>query len=205
MDKPDSALHILFLGAQSILEGGFIMGSKVVNFQVVQFKPARVIGKTARVNVDVGLDDNTITDLWAQMEQDGSMAALYALNPSRDTVGWMGDFTPGAPQYTYLAGVLVPPNTPVPEGYEARDLEACDMAIASIQGTDDDAGGDLMGNASGNTQAAAKAHGYDYDPSHGLFEMEVYTWMRFREPVLRGEEPVLDFYSPCKRAMAEPA
>jgi hypothetical protein len=181
------------------------MGSKVVNFQVVPFKPARVIGKTVRVNDDVGLNDNTITDLWAQMERDGSMPALYALNPSRDTVGWMGDFTPGAPQYTYLAGVLVPPGTPPPEGFEARDLEACDMAIASIQPTEGEEGGDLMANASGNTQAAAKAQGYDYDPSHGLFEMEFYSQVRFREPVERGEVPTLDFYSPCKKIVAEPA
>jgi predicted transcriptional regulator YdeE len=199
------ALHILFLAAQSILKGGIIMGSKVVNFQVVPFTPARVIGKTVRVNVDAGLNDNTITDLWAQMARDGSMPALLALNPSGDTVGWMGDFTPGAPQYTYLAGVLVPPDTPVPEGYEARDLEACDMAVASIQQIDGDAGGDMMARASGHTSAAAKAHGYEYDPSHGLFEMEVYSQERFRGPVERGEAPTLDFYSPCRKAVTEPA
>jgi len=181
------------------------MGSKVVSFKVVPFAPARVIGKTVRVNTDVGLNDNTITDLWAQMENNGSMDALYALNPSHDTVGWMGDFTPGAPQYTYLAGVLVQPNTPVPAGYEARDLEACDMAVASIQTSEGEEGGDMMANASGHTSAAMKSHGYEYDPSHGLFEMEYYSQERFRGPASRGESPVLDFYSPCRKAVAEPA
>jgi predicted transcriptional regulator YdeE len=181
------------------------MGSKVIHFQVVPFEAARMIGKTARVNTYAGLDDPTITDLWAQMARDGSLEALYALNPSRDTAGWMGDFTPGAPQYTYLAGVLVPPGTPVPAGFEARDLDACEMAVASIQPVEGDEGGDLMANASGNTQAAATARGYDYDPSHGLFEMEVYTWARFREPAMRGEKPVLDFCSPCKKKVEEPA
>jgi predicted transcriptional regulator YdeE len=181
------------------------MGSKVINFQVVQFDAARVIGKTARVNTDAGLDDPTITDLWAQMARDGSLDALYALNPSRDTAGWMGDFTPGAPQYTYLAGVLVAPNTPAPAGFEARDIEACDMAIASIQPTDDDEGGDMMANASAHTSAAAGARGYEYDPSHGLFEMEVYTQARFHAPAARGEAPMLDFCSPCRQIAPEPA
>lgn len=177
------------------------MGARVVNFRVEAFKPARVIGKTVRVNVDVGLDDNTITDLWAQMARDGSMNALYALNPSRDTIGWMGDFTPGADHYTYLVGVLVPPDTPVPNGFESRDLEACDMAVAAIQPIEGEAGGDMMANASGLASEAAKARGYEYDPSHGLFEMECYTQARFHAPAERGEKVTLDFYSPCRMAV----
>jgi predicted transcriptional regulator YdeE len=181
------------------------MGSKVVNFQVVQFDAARMIGKTVRVNTDAGIDDNTITDLWANMAQDGSLDALYALNPSRDTAGWMGDFTPGAPQYTYLAGVLVAPNTSVPAGFEARDIEACDMAIASIQRTDDEEDGNMFANGSALTNGAMAERGYEYDPSHCLFEMEIYTQTLFRAPAERGEAPILDFCSPCKRMVAEPA
>lgn len=177
------------------------MGSKVVNFQVVQFDAARVIGKTACVATDAGLNDNAITDLWALMEKDGSMPALLALNPSRDTAGWMGDFTPGAPQYTYLAGVLVAPDTPAPAGFEARDLEACEMSIASIQRTDDDEGGDMMANASAHTSAAMHVRGYEFDPSHGLFEMEIYTHDKFRAPAERGEAPILDFCSPCRKIL----
>ena len=181
------------------------MGSKVVNFQVVQFEPARVIGKTVRVATDAGIDDNAITDLWANMAKDGSLDALFALNPSRDTAGWMGDFIPGAPQYTYLAGVLIAPDTPVPAGFESRDIEACDMAVASIQRTDDDEGGDMFANGSALTNGAMAERGYEYDPSHGLFEMEVYTHDKFRAPAERGEASILDFCSPCKRMVAEPA
>jgi hypothetical protein len=47
----------LFFVTQSIRKGGFIMGSRVVNFRVVLFKPAPVIGKAVSVNVDVGLDN----------------------------------------------------------------------------------------------------------------------------------------------------
>lgn len=181
------------------------MGSRVVNFQVVSFMPARVIGKCVTVKMDVGIDDRTIQDVWERMANDGSMDVLYVLNPSRDTVGWMGDFTPGADHYTYLAGVLVTPGTPAPPGFEARDIEACDMAITSIQTTDDDAGGDMMANASGHTSAAMKEHGYEFDPSHGLFEMEVYSQTRFHAPTVQGDSPVLDFYSPCRRVVAQPA
>lgn len=181
------------------------MGSKVVNFQVVQFEPARVIGKCASVSVDVGIDDPTITDLWARMAKDGSFDALYALNPSRDTVGWMGDFTPGADHYTYLAGVLVAPGTFAPTGFESRDLEACELAVASIQRTDDDEGGDMFANGSALTNGAMAARGYEFDSSHDLFEMEVYTQALFRAPAERGEAPILDFCSPCKRMVVEPA
>jgi len=179
------------------------MGSKLINFYVQSFPKMRVLGKTVRVRVDVGLEDRTIQDLWENMKRDGSLAALLAL-PDRlaqtaDTVGWMGDYQPGAEAYTYLAGVLVRPDTAVPDGFEYRDIAACEMAVGWIQGTDDAEGGDMMANASGHLSNAVKEHGYEYDGSHGLFEMEYYSYERFRGPEERGEKMILDFYSPCKK------
>jgi hypothetical protein len=136
------------------------------------------------------------------MFQDGSLAFLLQLpgkySPSADRVGWMGDFQPGDNAYTYLAGVLFDPSAPVPEGYVSRDIAEGLMAAGWIEGDDSDEGGDMMANASGHLAQAREEHGCEYDGSRGFFEMEVYIQDRFEDPLARGEQPVLDFYSPCK-------
>ena len=183
------------------------MGTKLVKFLVKTFPKARVIGKSVIQKLDVGIDDRTIQDLWERMEKDGSLDFLLSL-PNRttqnyDTVGWMWDWQPGDDQYTYLAGILVEPNTPVPEGYVYRDIVDCEMAIGWFQGTEGSEGGDLFANASDNMSKAMKENGYQYDSSKGLFEMEYYSYERLRVPGKRGEKIILDFYSPCKKVVNE--
>lgn len=179
------------------------MGSKVVKFEVVAFAAARVIGKSVTVKEPTTLDDPTSTDLLESMSKDGHNDFLLSqpnrVSQSRDTVGWMGDYIPGGPSYTYLAGVLFKPGTAVPSGYEYRDMESCQMAVAWIQGCEGDEGGDLYANASGNLGKARDEHGYVYDGSHGLFEMEYYS-EESSKAVKEGKPPVLRFYSPCKKA-----
>ena len=179
------------------------MGSKLVRFVVQSFPSPCVIGKSVQQKAETTLDDPTIPDLWTSMANDGSLNILQAipnrLTPNPDTVGWMGDWQPGAETYTYLAGVLVQPNTPVPDGFVSRDIESCDMAIGWIQGTDGDEGGDIHAQASAHLTGAMNEHGYEYDSSHGLFEMEYYSHERFRLAEQRGEKVILDFYTPCKK------
>ena len=179
------------------------MGAKLARFEVVSFPKARVIGKSVPVKLDVGIDDPTITDLLESMTNDGSFDFLGNL-PDRitdnpDTVGWMGDYHPGDTQYTYLAGVLVKPDSTIPDGFVSRDIAQCQMAIAWLQETDGDEGGDIFVDASEHMKKAMKENGYEYDGSNGLFEMEYYSYDRFRVPKERGERVILDFYSPCKR------
>ena len=167
------------------------MGSKLVKFYVLPSMTARVIGKIILLQIDIGLDDHAIEDLWASMASDGSLDFLLNL-PDRftqtpDSVGWMGDFQPGDENYSYLAGVLVQP------------------AIGWIQETDGDEGGDIHANASVHISKAMQENGYIYDGSHGFFEMEYYSYERFRVPEKRGEKVVLDFYSPCKNANSKGA
>ncbi|WP_066498276.1 hypothetical protein [Abyssisolibacter fermentans] len=179
------------------------MGSKLVKFDILTFAKARVIGKKVVQKLDIGIDDSTIQDLWAGMTDDGSLDFLFTL-PERSTktpdrVGWMGDFKPGDEEYTYLAGVLVNHNTPVPEGYEYRDIANCEMAIGWIQRTEDDNGGDIHVNASEHISKAIQENGYEYDSTHGFFEMEYYSYERFNVPEERGGNVILDFYTPCKK------
>ena len=176
------------------------MGAKIINFSVQQFPGARVIGRTVRTKDKVDIDDVTITDVLDAMRRDGSNDRLFALpgrlTEAKDTVGWMGDWKPGDEFFTYLAGVLFQPGTPIPEGFEARDIVPCQVAVGWITETE---GGDMFGNASGLLGEAKKAHGYEYDGDAGMFEMEYYSDERFNAPIARGEPPVLDFYSPCKK------
>ena len=180
-----------------------MMGAKLVEFQVVTFPTAKVIGKSVPVRMDVGIDDPTITDLLESMSSDGSfdflgnLSDLITDNP--DTVGCMGDYAPGDTQYTYLAGVLVKPDSTIPDGFVSRDIAQCQMAIAWLQGTDDDEGGDIFVDAHELMKKAMKENGFEYDGSNGLFEMEYYSYDRFRVPKERGERTILDFYSPCKK------
>jgi predicted transcriptional regulator YdeE len=181
------------------------VGAKLVKFEVKSFSEVRVIGKSVIQKLDAGMDDSTITDLWKSMDNDGSLAFLSGL-PKRltqnpDTVGWMGDFKPGDGEFTYLAGILAKPNTPVPSGYVYRDIPNCTMAIGWIQETADDKGGDIHANASEHMAKAKKENGYEFDGSHGFFEMEYYSFERFRISEKRGEKVILDFYSPCKKVI----
>jgi hypothetical protein len=108
----------------------------------------------------------------------------------------MGDFAPPDMHFTYLAGVMFEAGTPAPEGFIYRDLSAGKLAHAWIQDTE---GGEMHAEASGITSRAAREQGYEYDGSRGLFEMEYQSFARFYVPLKRGERPMLDFYSPCKK------
>jgi hypothetical protein len=181
------------------------MGAKLVKFSVESFPETRVIGKSVRVKTDVGIDDSTITDLLESMKKEGSMDFLTSLpervTQSPDTVGWMGDWQEGAEVYTYLADVLFRHGASVPEGYVFRDIEACTIAVGWLLETDDDEGGNIFADASSHINKTMQENGYEYDGSHGLYEMEYYSYERFNIAKERGERVILDFYSPCKKTV----
>jgi len=108
----------------------------------------------------------------------------------------MGDFNPPDIHFTYLAGVMFEADTPAPEGFIFRDIEAGELAHALIQNTEGPEGEEIHAQASGFTNRMAQEQGYEYDGSRGLFEMEYQSFERFYTPLARGEQPILDFYSP---------
>lgn len=180
------------------------MGTKLVRFKVDTFPKMRVIGKSVSlIEGSVSPDDPSIENLWDSMAQDGSLDVLARLpgrvGPQGDMVGWMGDFHPPDMHFTYLAGALFETDVAAPEGFTFRDIEAGEMAVSRIQGTDGPEGGDLHRDASAINSRAMAARGYEYDGSRGLYEMEYQAHEYFYLPLERGEQPMLDFYSPCKR------
>ena len=183
------------------------MGTKFVQFKVEAFPKMRVIGKgVTLLEGGMSIEDHLIEDLWAGMSQDGSLDVLAQLSghvgPKGDMVGWMGDFNPPDMHFTYLAGALFAMDVEAPEGFICRDIEAGEMAVSWLQGTDEAEGGDLHTDASSNTSQARDAQGYEYDGSRGLFEMEYQSFERYYTPLKHGEQPMLDFYSPCKKKTA---
>ncbi len=180
------------------------MGTKSVQFKVDTFSKMRVIGKgVSLIEGGMHLEDHSIEDLWVSMAQDGSLELLAHLpgrvGPQGDRVGWMGDFHPPDMHFTYLAGALFGADVEAPEGFICRDIEAGEMAVSWLLGTDEPEGGDLHADASSNNGQAMAAHGYEYDGSRGLYEMEYQSYERYYTPLEHGEQPMLDFYSPCKK------
>ena len=180
------------------------MGAKLVKFNVETFPKMRVIGKSVGlIEGGVSLEDQSIEGLWAGLAQDGSLEVLAQLpgrvGPEGDWVGWMGDFHPPDMHFIYLAGTLFHPDVEAPQGFIGRDIEAGEMAVSWIQGSDDAEGGDLHRDASAINGGAMGARDFEYDGSRGLYEMEYQSHDRYYTPLEHGEQPMLDFYSPCKK------
>jgi predicted transcriptional regulator YdeE len=179
-----------------------------VKFAVESFPGRRVIGKgVTLVEGEMKPEDTDIEELWERMQKDGSLERLTRLphqaGAPGDTVGWMGYFAPPDMHFTYLAGVMFEVGTPAPEGFIFRDLSTGELAHAWIQDTEDPEGGEMHAEASGITSRAVQEQGYEYDGSRGRFEMEYQTFERFYAPLKRGERPMLEFFSPCKKKDTE--
>jgi predicted transcriptional regulator YdeE len=175
--------------------------SMLIGLDIRAFPATRVIGKLVICGVGEGAE-NPGPELWDSMLKDGSLELLLNLpqraTPDRDAVGWMGDYDSTTNTYTYIAGILADPSTLVPSGYVCRDIPACVMAIATIQGTD--AGHEVYIGAHDHLAKAIEERGYEYDPRAGGFEMEYHSHTRFSLPLTRGDEfVVLDYYSPCRK------
>jgi AraC family transcriptional regulator len=146
--------------------------------------------------------ENPVPAMVGEMYASGSMAFLVNL-PERatadpDTVGWMGDYDPESASFVYIAGVLARPDSPVPEGYDFRDIKPCQIAMTSIQGTDDN---DTCSGGHNHSAKAMAENGYEYDRSAGGFEIEYFPYQKFEVPLLKGEKNlVMDYWSPCKKS-----
>ena len=137
--------------------------STLIGLDVRPFPATRVIGKQVACGVGEGAE-NPGPALWESMMKDGTLEFLVYLpdraTPDEDTVGWMGEYDPSSNTYTYIAGILARPGTQVPAGFVYRDIPACNMAIASIRGTD--LHHDVYIGAHDHTARAMQERGYEY-------------------------------------------
>jgi len=80
-------------------------------------------------------------------------------------IGWMGEYNPDQAAFTYIAGYLMPHETPVPDGFSFRDLPACLIGLGTISGSFAD--GQIFTHAHEMTVEGILRAGYEPDYSQG--------------------------------------
>ncbi|WP_105618932.1 GyrI-like domain-containing protein [Vallitalea okinawensis] len=171
--------------------------------EFVQFGPYKIVGKEMRtkiveVNPIYQTEYQTIPSLWQQCFSDGTYDVLLNMRDyipreiSSNFVGYMRDFCEEDGTFTYLVGMFMNTDIPVPEGYSSYDIPAGTIAKAWIEGEEYD----IYPNTYRLTVDAVKQNGYDVDWSN-YYSCEVYTEQRFGIPKNNGQKTViLDYYLP---------
>ena len=105
--------------------------AKLERVEFIKIPNVRVIG----CEVTHEGKKNPVPALWKQMEKDKTLEMLKKQLPlaiSGCCIGWMGDAKGNT--FKYIAGVIAVRDTPVPEGMQYRDLQACDVAKGYLDG-----------------------------------------------------------------------
>lgn len=169
--------------------------ASLAKISFVDFGPVRVIGKELRVTIGEGI--NPIPQFWMKCFNDGTFQTLESMTENildSAYIGWEGEFDPDSKSFTYIVGMFMKPDTPVPEGFSFRDLPTCKMAISWIKGEEPE----IYMQEIDLTIKGMIENNYIYDATQN-YMVEVYTEERFVAPMSRGEEIILDFYMPCKK------
>ncbi len=166
--------------------------ARLVNLQISQLQGFRIIGKAIYTHMD--MKENPIPSFWEKCFEDGTFKQLDEMNDhhiDHSYVGWMSDWNEADGKFAYICGMLMKPNTPVPEGFIYRDVPAATVAIGWIQGLEKD----IYPVAHEITQKAMEEKGYKVDVA-AYWCMELYNCPRFTTPMENGEV-ILDYYIPC--------
>ena len=171
---------------------------KVIKFEVNVFPESRIIGKSIRVDMNkLSEGDNPIPVFWERCFADGMFATLESLSESKlDSayVGWMGEWNDSEKSFTYLCGMIMKPDSNIPEGFNFQDVSETTVAVAWIQGTEPE----IYQNAHQLTTQSLSENGYQVD-DNAPWSMELYACPRFTEADANGCR-ILDYYIPCIRA-----
>lgn len=167
---------------------------KLVNIQINKLPNMRVIGKEIRPNLD--MTDNPIPGFWQKCLSDGTFEILGKLEENSidaSYVGWMRDWSKDEGKFTYICGILMKSDTPVPEGFIYRDVPASTVAVGWIQGPENE----VYPVAHRLTENAMKDQGYEMDKDNSWC-MELYNCPRFTTPMENGDI-ILDYYISCRK------
>lgn len=92
--------------------------------------PMRLIGKAMRHTNET--DISPIPRFWTEYNTKYHNATEALPQIVRTTVAWIAEYDPSTKQYTYLIGVFCPAGTPVPEGFDYRDLDPALLAHGTL-------------------------------------------------------------------------
>lgn len=152
----------------------------------------KIVGREVRPKL--GAEENPIPAFWQTCFTDGTFPTIEALGtPALDGsyVGFMCDDNAGNNMYTYICGIFMKPDCPVPEGFTARDVAESDVAVGWICGP----AHENYPVAHQLTAAAMEKAGHKPDEA-AAWCAEVYNCPRFTTPQENGNV-ILDYYIPC--------
>lgn len=166
--------------------------AELIQFQMMELPAFRMMGKALTVSP---YGANPIPEFWRKCFADGTFPVLEAmkdaqyqeiLDDARDAyIGWMGDLREDG-SFTCLAGMLMRPGTPAPEGFAFRDVPACRAAAGRIKGNEPEI------YAMENDLLLPEMEKLGLAPDS--FCMEVYACPRFTAPDPADGTVILDYY-----------
>lgn len=157
--------------------------------EFIELPAVRMIG----VMVLNGGGENPVPNLWEKCFMDNTFEVLEGNSPVTEYyIGWMGEYNSETEMFTYIAGMLMPAGSKVPEGFAYRDLQPCSVANGYING--DFANGDVFTHSHELTVGGIIENGYEPDYSQG-WSAEVYA----KDLSFEAEEGTINYFCPCKR------
>ena len=149
--------------------------------------PVRMIGIEVTHGYDCG---NPVPELWENCFKQSTLKILETLSPELNYyIGWMGDYDNKTKRFSYIAGYFMPVNTPVPEGFQYRDLSACRVGMGYINGSFDD----VFPRLHDLTVGGIQANGYEPDYTQN-WSAEVYA----TDLSFEANEGTINYICPCK-------
>lgn len=157
--------------------------------EFLELPAARMIGK----KVINGGGENPVPALWEKCFKENTFHELEFNVPVVEYgIGWMGEYNSETGTFTYIAGMLMPSGTIVPEGFDYRDLPSCTVANGYINGSF--ANGDVFCHSHDLTVGGIIQNGYEPDYSYG-WSAEAYA----KDLPFDAEEGTLNYFCPCKK------
>lgn len=165
---------------------------ELVRFSVEKMPAMKVVGRAMRVKM--GSEENPIPGFWRTCFSDGMFERIEALGaPALDGsyVGFMCDYHADDGMFTYICGIFMKPDCPVPEGFVGRDVAESDVGVGWVRGPEFE----NYPVAHKLTSEAMEKAGRKADEAAGWCA-EVYNCPRFTAPQENGDV-ILDYYIPC--------
>jgi len=167
-------------------------GNKVAvlgKIEFIKLPAVRMIGK----KVINGGGENPVPGLWQKCFEENTLDVLeYNMPVVEYYIGWMGEYDNETGKFTYIAGMLMPAGTPVPDGFDYRDLPPCLVGNGYING--DFANGDVFRHSHELTVGGIVENGYAPDYSYG-WSAEAYA----KDLSFEAEEGTINYFCPCKK------
>lgn len=163
--------------------------AKLEKVEFIQLPAARMIG----IEVKNGGGHNPVPALWEQIFKDNKLNILDEKQALLDLyIGWMGEYNPENKTFTYIAGILMPKDTMVPEGFSYKDLPSCLIGLSSIGGNFND--GEVFERSHEITVEGIIKGGYEPDYTYG-WSAEAYP----KDLSFEATEGTINYICPCKR------